>query len=188
MGGFLIDVGVAVVAVLLVAGLFAAAIGVGVLLLRRAWRRKRVALALQLNAAAIGAVAQSARWLWLRPVPDHRWRTLQRARRELLRAASAAEHAVYEAEEANASVGDLVGLSRRLRQATLDVDRSLKVAQRSNEAGPDAELLAHAHGLTETARGIQRSAAGALAELHRHTVGELTEHARVEERAMHRSR
>lgn len=186
MGQLLVDVGIALVVVAIVAGALAASVAVGVLYLRRLWRRKRVALALQLNAAAIGAVASGARWLWLRPAPDHRWRSLQRARRELLRAASGAEHAVHEASEADASLGDLVGLSRRLRQATLDVDRSLKVAQRSSDAGHDAELLAHARELTQTAQGIQRSAAESLAELHRSTVGVLTQHARLEAQAMRR--
>ena len=184
MGRFLGDIAAVLVAVGILAALFAGALVVGALWLRKRWRRKRVELALTLNGLALGAAASGARWLWTRPMPDARWRTLQRARRHLLRAATGAEHAVRQAREARASLGDLEGLTRRLRHAAVDVDRSLRIAQQSGASEPVDELLRHAGELTRAAKGIQRSAAKSLAELHRHTTDELVGHVRLEEQAI----
>jgi len=184
MGQFLGDVAAVLVAAGILAAVIAGALVVGVLWLRRTWRRKRVELALTLNGLALGAAASGARWLWTRPMPDHRWRTLQRARRDLFRASSGAERAVGEARTADASLGDLEGLARRLHRAALDVDSSLRIAQQSGAAEPVDELLRHAGELTRAGRGIQRAAAAALAALHRHTTDELVGHVRLEEQAL----
>ncbi len=186
MAQFLADVAGVLVAVVVLAAIAAGAVLVGALWLRRRWRTKRAALALQLNGIALAAAASGARWLWTRPMPDRRWRTLHRARRELLRAATGAEHAVREARDAEASIGDLDGLTRRLRHSALDVDRSLRIAQHSGSSEPVDELLRHATELSRAARGIQRAAAESLAELHRHTTDELVGHVRLEQRAMDR--
>src|SRR5271169_928252 len=132
MGQFLGDVAAALVVAGILAAVLGGALVVGVLWLRRRWRRKRVEIALALHGLALGAAASGARWLWTRPMPDHRWRTLQRARRDLLRASSGAEHAVLEARAAEAPLGDLEGLTRRMRRAAIDVDRSLRIAQHSD--------------------------------------------------------
>ncbi len=184
MGQFLGDVAAALIAVGLLTAIAAGAVVVCALWLRRRWRSNRVALALKLNGVALGAAASGARWLWTRPMPDHRWRTLQRTRRELLRASTAAEHAVREARAADAALGDLEGLTRRLRHAAVDVDRSLRVAQRSGASEPIDELLGHARALTRAAGGIQRAAATSLAELHRQTTDELVGHVRLEEQSI----
>ncbi len=183
MGQVLGDLAAALLAVLVLSAIAAGSMVVGALWVRRAWRRKRVELALRFNGLAIGAAAAGARWLWTRPLPDHRWRTLQRARRHLLQASSGAELAVREAVAADASVGDLQGLTRRLRQATQDLDRSLRIAQQSGSEDPLGELLRHASELTKAARGITRSAAASLADLHRDTTDELVRHVRFEEHA-----
>ena len=183
MGQFLGDVAAALVVVGILTAVAVGAAVVGVLWLRRRWRSKRVALALKLNGLALGAAASGVRWLWTRPLPDRNWRTLQRVRRNLLRASLGAEHAVREARAANASLGDLEGLARRLRHAALDVDRSLRIAQQAGATDHADELIRHATELTQAARGIQRSAAGSLAELHRHTTDELVGHVRLEEQA-----
>lgn len=183
MGQFLGDVLAVLVAVGILSVMAVGAAFVGVLWLRRTWRRKRVALAFRLNGLALGAAASGMRWLWTRPLPDHHWRTLQRARRDLLRASTGAEHAVREARSAHASLGDLEGLTRRLRHAALDVDRSLRIAQQSGASEPEDELLRHARELTTAACAIQRAAAASLAELHRDTTDELVSHVRLEEQA-----
>jgi len=184
MGQFLGDVAVVLVAVGILAAIAAGAVVVGVLWLRRKWRSKRLALALKLNGLAVGAAVSGVRWLWTRPLPDRHWRRLQGARRDLLRATTGAEHAVREARAAEASLGDLEGLTRRLRHSSLDVDRSLRIAQQSGATEPVDELLRHASELTRAARGIQRAAAESLAELHRHTTDELASHVRIEEQAL----
>lgn len=184
MGRFLGDVAAVLIAAGILAAVIAGALFAGVMWLRRIWRRRRVELVLKLNGLALGVAASSARWLWTRPVPNHRWRTLQRTRRDLLRASTGAEQAVREAREADASLGDLESLTRRLRQATLDVDRSLRIAQQSGASESMDELLRHASELTRAARGIQRAAAESLAELHRHSTDELVGHVRLEEQVL----
>jgi len=184
MGQFLGDLAAILVAAGILAAIAAAAAVVGVLWLRRRWKSKRVALALKLNGLALGAAASGVRWLWTRPLPDHHWRRLQRARRDLLRATTGAEHAVREARAAEASLGDLEGLTRRLRHSSLDVDRSLRIAQQAGATVQVDELLRHAGELTRAARGIQHAAAESLADLHRHTTEELVSHVRIEEQAL----
>jgi hypothetical protein len=184
MGQFVGDVVGVLVAAGILAAITAGAVIVGALWLRRRWRSKRVELALKINGLALAAATSGVRWLWTRPMPDHRWRKLQRARRELLRASTGAEHAVREARAANAPLGDLEGLTRRMRHAAIDVDRSLRVAQQSGATDPLDELLGHASELTQAAVGIQRAAAESLAGLHRHTTDELVSHVRLEEQAM----
>jgi hypothetical protein len=187
MGQFLGDVAVVLVAAGVLMALAVAAAAVGFLWLRRTWRRKRMALAVQMNGLVLGAAASGARWLWTRPVPDHRWRTLQRARRGLLKATMGAEQAVRDARASNAPLGDLESLTRRLRQASLDVDRSLRIAQQSDAKEPSSELLEHAAELTKAGNGIQRAAAESLAAMHRQTTGELVGHISLEEQAIVRS-
>jgi hypothetical protein len=184
MGQLLGDVVAALVAVGILVAIAAGAAVVGALWLRRRWRTKRVELAVRFNRLALGAATSGVRWLRTRPMPDHRWRTLQRARRELLRASTGAEHAVREARAAQAPLGDLEGLTRRLRHAAVDVDRSLRIAQRSGATEPLDELLRHGNELTRAAAAIQRAAAESLTELHRHTTDELVNHVRLEEQAM----
>lgn len=184
MGRFLMNVAALLVAAGIVAALAAGAVFAGLLWLRRMWRHKRAVLALQLSGLALGAASSGVRWLWTRPMPDHFWRTLQRARRDLLRASTGAEHAVRQARTAHASIGDLEGLTRRLRHAAIDVDRSLRIAQQSGATESVNELLHHADELTTAGRGIQKAAAESLAHLHRHTTEELTHHVRIEEQAL----
>jgi hypothetical protein len=183
MAQFLRDVAAVLVAAGILTAVAAGAVVAGLVWLRRIWRRKRIELLVSLNGLALGAIASGARWLWTRPAPDHRWRTLQKARRDLIRSSARAEHAVRQARAANASLGDLESLTRRLHQGTIDVDRSLQIAQRSGRSEPVDELLRYAHELTEAARGIQRAAAASLAELHHQTTDELVGHVRLEERA-----
>ncbi|HEV3213557.1 MAG TPA: hypothetical protein VGZ03_09205 [Acidimicrobiales bacterium] len=184
MGQFLRDVAAVLVAAGILAAVVAGALVFCALWLRRIWRRKRVELTLRLNELALAAVASGARWLWTRSLPDRRWRTLQRARRDLARSSARAEHAVRQVRDANASLGDLESLTRRLRHAALDVDRSLRIAQRSAGNELVDELLRHAHELTRAANGIQRAAAASLAGLHRESTDELVGHVRLEEQAL----
>jgi hypothetical protein len=184
MGQLLGDVVAVLVAVGMLAAITAGTVVVGALWLRRRWRSKRVELALRINRLALATATSGVWWLWTRPMPDHRWRTLQRARRELLRASTGAEHAVREARAAQAPLGDLEGLTRRMRHAAIDVDRSLRIAQRSGGTEPLDELLRHGSELTRAAGAIQRAAAESLVELHRNTTDELVNHVRLEEQAM----
>jgi hypothetical protein len=184
VGRILGDVAAILIAATIMAAVAAGAVVAGVFWLRRTWRRKRVLLALRAQGVAVGAAAAGIRWVRTRPVPDRRWWVLQRARTGLVRASAGAEHAVREAKAARAPLGDLEGLTRRLRHAALDVDRSLKIAQQAGAAEPVDELLVHASRLATAGRQIQHAAAESLVGLHRHTTDELVDHVRVEERAI----
>jgi hypothetical protein len=178
-----LEVGLAV----LIAGgiLMAVAAGVclaGVLWLRRAWRRRRLALALRFSGLATAAAVSGVQWLRTRQMPNYRWWVLHRARRDLLRATMGAQHAVKEAKAADVTLGDLEVLTRRLTQAAMDVDRSLRIAQQA-EGEPVDELLEHSRRLATSGARIQRAAAESLAGLHRRTTDELTQHVLLEERA-----
>ena len=177
-----------VVAILLAAGIIAVAIGAAVaacgLWLRREWRRRRAAAFAQLHGLALGTAVAGMRWLWTRPRPDGRWRSLQRARRDLLRASVAAEHAVREAKEASAPLGDLEALCRRLRHTAIDVDRSLRIAQRADVRSDTEGLMEQARELASCGARIQQAAALSLARTHSVTSRDLVAHVRLEERAI----
>jgi hypothetical protein len=183
--GQVLDVAIGILVAATILTAVAAGVGVaGVLWIRRVWRRRRNELALRASGLAVTGVAAAFQWLGTRSVPDHRWWVLQRARRGLLRSSTGAEHAVREAKAAGAALGDLEGLARRLRRAAVDVDRTLRIAQRSD--GNDAldELLRHSRDLTAAGIRIQRAAADSLVGLNRQTTHDLVAHVLTEERAM----
>src|SRR5713101_8026365 len=100
-------------AAVVVAGVIcAAALAVGMRWLKRRARRRleRIGRAVAGRAAGAAAAAGSAgwRWLWSRPLPDHRWIAAVTARRRLWRAVGAAEHAAAQARKAGAPTGDLM--------------------------------------------------------------------------------
>lgn len=102
----------------------------GALWLRHRWRRVRLLLGARVQAVAADAGWHGWRWALARPLPDARWRSVTRSRRQVLRAVSSAERAVDAARVAGAPVGDLPQLARRLRSSADAVDASLAVEQR----------------------------------------------------------
>lgn len=120
----LLMVAAGVVVLAAVAGVLAA------VWIRRRWRRLGLVLAGRVGMAAAGAGRKGVRWALAHPVPDARWWSAARARRQVLRAVAAAEQAVDAARAADAPVGDLPQLARRLRASADAVDASLAVAQR----------------------------------------------------------
>src|SRR6266702_343400 len=164
---------------LLAAGLlagvvFVALVAAGGLWLRRRARRRLQALGPVLAGRARGAAAVAggagSRWLWSLPVPDRRWREGGRARRELWRAVSAAEHAVAAARRGGAPTGDLDGRCRRLRQAV-------------GGAGLDPGV-SEVSGLVSAAGQIQAAASAALALVSGPAARQLAGDVRIEVAAL----
>ncbi len=123
--------------VLLAGAVIAGVLLAGVAFAGAWWLRRRAARRLEAMGQAVagrarqgaaGAASAGARWLWSRPLPDRRWISAGRARRQLWRAVSAAEHAVAAARDGGAPVGDLDALCGRLRQAAGDAGRSIQGA------------------------------------------------------------
>ena len=132
---------------------------------------------------AVGSVAASTgwRWLWSRPLPDHRWIAARQARQELWRAVSAADHAVKTARQAGAPTGDLDALCRRLRRSAADADRSLSVARRAPAAGGGlGPVPAQVGELIRTAGLIHDAAASAAASVTQPAARSLADDARQE--------
>jgi hypothetical protein len=142
---------------------------VGVVWLRRRWRRLRFLLRLGPEAAVVAAGRLAWRSVLDRPRPDRRWRELARSRRRLRQSVSAAEHAVELAASTGAPVGELRSLSRRLRKAADALDASLAADQWSpvrSTATPQTarevdELLGAAASVHASAAGLLATASGA---------------------------
>jgi hypothetical protein len=179
---------------LLAAGLlagvvFAALVAAGGLWLRRRVRRRLQALgpvlAGRARVAAAVAGGAGSRWLWSLPVPDRRWREGGRARRELWRAVSAAEHAVAAARRGGAPTGDLDALCRRLRRAAGSADRRLAIGQRPAVAGAGLDpAVSEVSGLLSAAGQIQAAASDALASVSRPAARQLADDVRIEVTAL----
>ena len=179
---------------LLAAGLlagvvFVALVAAGGLWLRRRARRRLQALGPVLAGRARGAAAVAggagSRWLWSLPVPDRRWREGGRARRELWRAVSTAEHAVAAARRGGAPTGDLDGMCRRLREAAGSADRRLAIGQRAAVAGAALDpAVSEVSGLLSAAGQIQAAASAALASVSRPAARQLADDVRIEVTAL----
>ena len=179
---------------LLAAGLlagvvFVALVAAGGLWLRRRARRRLQALGPVLAGRARGAAAVAggagSRWLWSLPVPDRRWREGGRARRELWRAVSTAEHAVAAARRGGAPTGDLDGMCRRLREAAGSADRRLAIGQRPAVAGAGLDpAVSEVSGLLSAAGQIQAAASAALASVSRPAARQLADDVRIEVTAL----
>src|SRR6266542_4374623 len=151
--------------VLLAGAVIAGVLLAGVAFAGAWWLRRRAARRLEAMGQAVagrarqgaaGAASAGARWLWSRPLPDRRWISAGRARRQLWRAVSAAEHAVAAARDGGAPVGDLDALCGRLRQAAGDAGRSLAIAGRGTGGGrPDPGRRGRGAGLEVAACGEQ---------------------------------
>ena len=177
-------VGGLVAATLLTGTALLAAIATGVWWLRRRLRRRlervRLPLTGRSRGSAVRTDAPGQWWLWSLPLTDRRWRDGVRARRELWRAVSAAEHAVAAAHLGGAPTGDLDGLCRRLRRAADSADCSLAIWQRSAAGtGPD-HVIAEVRDLVSAARQIQAAASSALASVSRPVARELADDVRAE--------
>jgi hypothetical protein len=149
------------------------------------WLRRRVRRRLQVlgrvmagraRQATAGRARTGSRWLLSRPLPDRRWVTAARARRQLWRAVAAAEHAVALAREGGAPVGDLDALCQRLRRAAVDADRSLAIQRHVTlpGAGPQP-ASSQVSDLVSAAGQIQGGAATALTSVSRPAVSSLAD-------------
>jgi hypothetical protein len=142
--------------------------------LRRRWGKLRRLLIGPARSLADDAGSAWWRWLWSQPLPDRRWLSMHRARRRLWRALAGAEHGVAMARSSGAPLGDLVSLCRRLRQAVCDIDRSLRLAQRSTGILIDIDAIVRQAGdLTYSACLIQQAAALSLASISEPTTIDL---------------
>lgn len=182
---------IALLAAVLVGAALVAGIGLvavmasGVWWLRRRVRRRLGVLGLVLASRPRGANPSAggagSRLPWSLPLPDGRWWSGVRARRELWRAVGAAEHAVAAARRSGAPIGDLDGLCRRLRRAAGNADRSLAIWQRSAVAGVGLEDAAgEVRDVVSAARQIQAVASAALASVSRPVARELADDVRAE--------
>jgi hypothetical protein len=162
-----------------------AAVASGVWWLRRRIRRRLGVLGLVLagrpRRTAASAGSDGSWWLWSLPMPDRRWWSAVKARRELWRAVGAAEHAVAAARRGGAPIGDLDGLCRRLRRAAGSADRSLAIWQRSAIVGVGLEDgVAEVRDVVAAAGQIQAVASAALASVSRPVARELADDVRAE--------
>lgn len=133
------------------------------------------------RAAGSGGVSIGSRWLWSRRLPDRRWIAAARARHELWRAVSAADHAVTAAQQAGAPIGELDTLCRQLRHAAADADRALSVARRAPVAAGELDpVSSQARDLVKTAGLIHDAAASALASVYQPAAARLADDARRE--------
>ena len=182
------------VAVLLVATLVGGIALVTVMVSGVWWLRRRIrrrlgwlglVLASRPHRAGASAPGDGSLPLWSLPIPDRRWWSGVRARRELWRAVSAAEHAVTAARHGGAPVGDLDGLCRRLRRAAGGADRSLAIWQRSAAVGVGHEdAVGEVSDVVSAARQIQAVASAALASVSRPMARELADDVRAEVAAL----
>jgi len=174
------------VAAVLVAGIaVVTAVASGVWWLRRRVRHRLGVLGLLLASrsrrTAVSAGGDGAFSLWSLPLPDRRWWSGVRARRELWRAVGAAEHAVAAARRGGAPIGDLDGLCRRLRRAAGTADRSLAIWQRSAVAGVGLDdAVGEVSDVVSAARQIEAVASAALASVSRPAARELADDVRAE--------
>jgi hypothetical protein len=166
-----VDAAAAVVLVLAVAG--AVSVWMTVRAARRRWRRWRSAATLVGQVRHAPALAAAVASL---PVADAGWWLGQRDRHRMWRAVSAAERAVAAARSADAPIGDLVVLTRRLRSSARATDALVRAGGRS--AGRDVtEVVA-------TAREIQRAAAESLLVVARPAATGLADAVRIEVAAL----
>jgi hypothetical protein len=182
---------VALLAAVLVAAVVVSGIAVvavvasGVWWLRRRIRRRLGVLGLvpasRPRRTPASAGGDGSWWLWSLPMPDRRWWSGVKARRELWRAVGAAEHAVAAARRGGAPIGDLDGLCRRLRRAAGSADRSLAIWQRSATTGVGLEdAVGEVRDVVSAAGQIQAVASAALASVSRPVARELADDVRAE--------
>ncbi len=173
--------------------LLAAALAAGAICLAGAatglwWLQRRIRRRLEASrrviaarAAGSGGVSIGPRWLWSRRLPDRRWIAAARARQELWRAVSAADHAVTAARQAGAPIGELDTLCRRLRHAAADADRALSVARRAPAAACEQGPVPSQVGdLVKTAGLIHDAAVSAVASVYQPAAVSLADDARRE--------
>lgn len=89
------------------------------------------------------------------PASDPRWWLRQRDRQRMWRAVVSAERAVQAANAADAPLGDLVILTRRLHRTARSVDAMLR-------AGADGEAKSHVADVMTAASEIRSAAVDAL--------------------------
>jgi len=125
---------------------------------RRRYRRLRGRLATLRSggSAAVGV----ARWASSAPMTDLSWWQAQRDRHRLWRAVSAAERAVAAADAAQAPVGDLPALARRLRRTAAGVDALLSASSASSTQS--GRVGAELRQLLATAEAIRDAAVDSL--------------------------
>ena len=173
---------------LLAAALAAGTIGLAGAATGLWWLKRRVRRRLEAarrvmaaRAAGGGPVSIGSRWLSSRRLPDRRWIAAARARQELWRAISAADHAVTAARQAGAPIGELHTLSRRLRRAAANADRALSVARRAPAAaGELGPVTSQVGDLVKTAGLIHDAAASAVASVYQPAATNLADDARRE--------
>lgn len=91
------------------------------------------------------------------PVTDLSWWVAQRDRHRMWRAMAAADRAVAAAVAANAPIGDLAAMNRRLQQTAEAVDATLRVS-----AGSPAGLRAVRRQVTELVAAAEQVHSAAL--------------------------
>lgn len=152
---------------------------------RRRWRRWLATA----GGGLAGALVQSARWSSLTSLFDPRWWAVQRERRRMWQAVTAASHTVEQAEAAGAPVGDLPRLCVELRGAAAELDRLLSA---TGTSGPGAGATAAERQARRDLQGLLQAAgdvhtAGLVALGHRASpqVADVVSSVRLETAALH---
>jgi hypothetical protein len=140
--------------------------------IRRQWRRLRTGEAAPRITARVASTAARPQW----------W-AMQHDRHRMWRAVSSAEHAVGAAVKAQAGVGDLPSLARRLRRAATQVDAALSAACHNSGRVPTGVRDEHALVMA-SARDVERLAIQVTAATAGTSAVEVRAAVLVEERAL----
>src|SRR3954449_2118282 len=154
---------------------------------RRRYRRLRMTLAGLSRASArsallAGAGARVVSGVAALPVADMSWWATQRDRHRMWRAVTAADRPVATAVAADAPVGDLAVLTRRLRKTAASVDAAMRASGRST-ALPDA-VRRQVVDVVRAADDVRDAAVEALAAVAQPATSALTDAVRTEVAAL----
>lgn len=152
---------------------------------RRQWKLFKRRLIVRSRDWALQASEVPMAWLFSTPTISRRSLSLGSTRMRMTRSVASAVHAVEMSKRSGASNGDLESLTRRLVKARTDIDRSLRVAQRSSENGPaDRLLVEQAGAVTRSAKQIERAASISMARDHQITTSGLSRDVELEHEAI----
>src|SRR4051812_15373517 len=154
---------------------------------RRRYRRLRMMLtglsrASSRSALLAGAGARVVSGVAALPVADVSWWATQRDRHRMWRAVTAADRAVATAVAADAPVGDLAALTRRVRKTAASVDAALRAGGRT--APMPEPVRRQLADVVRAADDVRDAAVEALAAVAQPATSALSDAVRIEVAAL----